>query len=86
MTGKKCYNSYEPEKGINTVTLNFNMAGTIIERVSGERFDHYVLNHILKPLKLYGGYNVNELNQNLLPKFYELVIDSAKFILFTRRL
>ena len=77
---QKCYNSYEPGKGYQYCNLNFNMAGTIIERVSGERFDHYVLNHILKPLKLYGGYNVNELNQNLFAKIYEFNIDSAKFI------
>jgi CubicO group peptidase (beta-lactamase class C family) len=77
---QKCYNNYEPGKGYQYCNLNFNMAGTIIERVSGERFDHYVVNHVLKPLKLYGGYNVNELNQNLFAKIYEFNIDSSKFI------
>jgi len=77
---QKCYNNYEPGKGYQYCNLNFNMVGAIIERVSGERFDHYVVNHVLKPLKLYGGYNVNELNQNLFAKIYEYNIDSAKFI------
>src|SRR5690606_13998791 len=32
--------------------LGYNMAGTILERVSGERFDAYVQAHVLDPLGL----------------------------------
>ncbi len=76
---QKCYNNYEPGKGYEYCNLNFNMVGTIIEKYSGERFDRYVPNHILKPLKLYGGYNVNELDQTRFAKLYEYNTDSAKF-------
>ena len=77
---QKCYNNYEPGKDYEYCNLNFNMVGAIIEKYSGERFDHYVPNHILKPLGLYGGYNVNELDQNKFAKLYEYNSDSAKFI------
>ncbi|MBQ4221807.1 MAG: beta-lactamase family protein, partial [Bacteroidales bacterium] len=47
----KCYNDYEPGSGgYEYCNLNLNMAGTILERVSGERFDQYVVNHVLRPL------------------------------------
>ncbi|MBS1632996.1 MAG: beta-lactamase family protein [Bacteroidetes bacterium] len=75
----KCYNDYEPGKGYQYCNLNFNMAGSILEKYSGERFDHYVVNHVLKPLKIYGGYNVNELDSNLFARIYEYNPDSAKF-------
>ncbi len=77
---KKCYNDYEPGKGYQYCNLNFNMVGAIIEKVSAERFDRYVVNHILKPLGLYGGYNVNELNQSLFAKIYEYNTDSSLFV------
>lgn len=75
----KCYNDYEPGKGYQYCNLNFNMAGSILEKYSGERFDHYVVNHVLNPLKIYGGYNVNELDSNLFARIYEYNPDSAKF-------
>lgn len=78
---QKCYNNYEPGKGYQYCNLNFNMAGGIIEKFSGERFDKYVFNHVLKPLKLYGGYNVNELDQNRLANIYEYNTNSGKFVL-----
>ena len=77
---QKCYNSYEPGKGYQYCNLNFNIAGTIIERASGERFDRYVKKHILNPMKLYGGYNVNELDNSRFATIYEYNTDSAKFI------
>ncbi len=77
---QKCYNNYEPGKGYMYCNLNFNMVGAIIEKISGERFDKYVPHHILKPLKIYGGYNVNELDTKRFAKIYEYNTDSAKFI------
>ncbi len=58
----KCYNDYEPGKGYRYCNLNYNMVGTIIEKISGERFDQYVKHHILDPLGLYGGYCVDSLD------------------------
>lgn len=77
---EKCYNDYEPGKGYMYCNLNFNIAGTIIEKISGERFDRYVKNHVLDPLHLYGGYNVNELDKSRFASIYEYNTDSSKFI------
>lgn len=67
----KCFNDYEPGKGYQYCNLNFNIAGTIIEKISGERFDQYVKHHILDPLKLYGGYCVDSLDNSRFTTLYE---------------
>ena len=67
----KCYSDYEPGKGYRYCNLNFNMVGTIIERVSGERFDQYVKHHVLDPLGLYGGYCVDSLDRNRFAMIYD---------------
>jgi len=77
---ENCYNNYEPGKRYMYCNLNFNMIGTIIEKVSGERFDAYIQNHILKPLQLYGGYYVNELDKSKFATIYEYQPDAAKFV------
>ena len=77
---EKCYNNYEPSKGYAYCNLNFNMIGTIIEKVSGERFDAYIQNHILKPLQLYGGYYVNGLDKSKFATIYEYQPNAAKFV------
>src|SRR3546814_13962590 len=59
---KKAYNNYAPGADYQYCNLNFNLAGAILEKYSGERLDHYVEKHILKPLDLYGGYNVYDLD------------------------
>jgi len=41
-----CYNAYEPGTGYQYCNLNYNMAGTIIEKITGERFDQYVKNRM----------------------------------------
>ena len=71
----KCYNNYEPGTGYEYCNLNYNMVGTIIERVSGQRFDKYVKTHILDPLALYGGYEVGALDASKFVTLYEY--DSA---------
>ena len=76
----KCYNSYEPGKRYEYCNFNFNMIGTIIEKVSGERFDAYIQNHILNPLQLYGGYYVNGLDKSKFATIYEYQPDAAKFV------
>jgi len=75
-----CYNSYEPGKGYMYCNLNYNIIGTIIEKISGERFDQYVKHHILDPLGLYGGYCVDSLDKSRFATIYEYRTDSAKFI------
>ena len=76
----KCYNNYEPDNGYMYCNLNYNMAGSILEKITGVRFDQYIKQQILDPLGLYGGYNVNSLDSNLFAKIYEYNKDSARFI------
>ncbi len=75
----KCYNAYEPGTGYQYCNLNYNMAGTVIEKISGERFDQYVKHHILDPLGIYGGYCVDSLDNSRFATIYEYNGDSAKF-------
>jgi len=70
-TWAQCYNEYEPACGYEYCNLNLNLAGTILERISGERFDQYVVNHITKPLGLYAGYCVDSLDKTKFGKLYE---------------
>jgi CubicO group peptidase (beta-lactamase class C family) len=76
----KCYNSYEPGKRYEYCNFNYNMIGTIIEKVSGERFDAYIQNHILNPLQLYGGYYVNGLDKSKFATIYDYQTDAVKFV------
>src|SRR5690606_37499080 len=76
---EKGYNAYAPGKGYEYCNLAYNMTGAIIEKYSGERFDQYVRGHILTPLGLYGGYNVNELDASSFASIYEYNPDSVKF-------
>lgn len=77
----KAYSDYAPGKGYRYCNLNFNMIGTIVEKISGERFDQYVINHVLAPLKLYGGYDVDGLDKSRFASIYEYKADSTKFVL-----
>lgn len=66
----KCYNDYPPGGGYQYCNLNFNMVGAVVERLSGERFDVYIKDHILRPLGLYGGYNIDSLDSRLFTTLY----------------
>ena len=82
----KCYNKYEPGTGYMYCNLNYNMVGTIIEKISGQRFDQYVKNHILDPLNLYGGYCVDSLEQSRFATIYEYNTTTKNFNRSTRGL
>lgn len=77
---RKCYNSYAPDSGYQYCNLNYNMAGAILERISGIRFDKYIQQNILQPLSLFGGYNVDEFDNEQFAQIYDYNRDSAKFI------
>lgn len=66
-TWEKAWNDYEPGSKYQYCNLGYNTLGAILEKVSGERFDKYIANHILKPLGVYANHNVHEL-------------DSARFV------
>lgn len=72
----KCYNDYEPGTKYQYCNLDYNMTGAVIERISGERFDNYVRNHVLEPLHLYGGYCVDSLDASFFATIYDY--DSTK--------
>ena len=76
---EKCYNNYEPGKGYLYCNLNFNMVGAIIEKTTGERFDGYIKNHILSPLRLYGGYWVESLQKDRFVTLYDYNASLKKF-------
>ena len=67
----KCYSDYAPGTGYKYCNLNYNMVGAVIEKFSGERFDNYVKNHILNPLGLYGGYNIDSLDASRFATLHE---------------
>jgi CubicO group peptidase (beta-lactamase class C family) len=73
------YNAYAPGKGYEYCNLNFNLAGAILEKYSGVRFDAYIQENILQPLGLYGGYDVDQLDKSRLATLYAYQRDSAKF-------
>ena len=75
----KCYSDYAPGAGYRYCNLNYNMVGTVIEKLSGERFDNYVKNHILNPLGLYGGYNVDSLDANRFATLHEYDANTKTF-------
>jgi CubicO group peptidase (beta-lactamase class C family) len=50
-----------PGKYFNYVNLNWGVLGTVMEAVSGQRFDRYMKAAILAPLGLPGHYNAEEL-------------------------
>lgn len=39
---------------------NYILLGTMLERLSGERFDRYMTNHVLAPLEIHGSFNMND--------------------------
>lgn len=77
---QSAYNAYAPGEGYQYCNLNFNLAGAILEKYSGVRFDAYIQENILKPLGLYGGYDVDQLDKSRLATLYAYQRDSAKFI------
>ncbi|MFT8309173.1 serine hydrolase domain-containing protein [Acetobacter malorum] len=78
------HDGHTPGTYFTYCNLCYGLVGTIIERVSGERFDHYQKHHVLEPLKIDGGYNVAELEHperlatlyQHLPSGYEAAVDS----------
>lgn len=67
---KNSYNDYAPGEQYQYCNLNFNMAGAILERITGQNFDDYIRENILRPLNLYGGYRVDALNDQLFATIY----------------
>lgn len=65
------HENYGPGEGYDYSNMGLNLAGSILEKVSGVRFDDYVRNNVIRPLGLYGGHNVDSLDANLFATIYE---------------
>ena len=79
-TWKQAWNSYAPETGYEYCNLGFNTLGTIVERVSGERYDQYIVNHILNPIGVYGGYEVLSLDSTKFVNIYTWNEETGEYI------
>ena len=75
----KAYIDYAPGDSFLYCNLNYNMIGAILERASQQRFDDYVIQQVLKPLSLYGGYDVTKLDSSRFAYIYEYNTDSKKY-------
>jgi CubicO group peptidase (beta-lactamase class C family) len=64
------FHNYAPGEGYSYCNLNYNLLGSIVEKVSGTRFDQYIEQIILKPLSLTAGYRVDALPATLLTPLY----------------
>lgn len=62
----KNYKSYYLKKMPGTTydycNIGYHLLAAIIEKVTGMRFDGYIDQHIMKPLNLYGGFDVTKLD------------------------
>lgn len=75
---KNSYNDYAPGTRYQYCNLNYNMAGAILERLTGKNFDDYIRQHILAPLHLAGGYRVDRLDSSLFATLYAQ--DDGEFV------
>ena len=55
------FNSKTPGSYFNYSNINYVILGTIVEKISGLRFDIYCNQHIFEPLSLDASFNVNDL-------------------------
>lgn len=78
---QEVYNAYAPGAGYQYCNLNFNLAGAILEKYAGQRFDLYIQENILRPLGVYGGYDVDVLDSSRFAKIYRYLPDSSSFLL-----
>ncbi|MBQ9705897.1 MAG: beta-lactamase family protein [Paludibacteraceae bacterium] len=66
------FKDYAPGTDYEYCNLNMNMAGAILERLCGTRFDLYIDSCILRPLGLYGGYDTDRLDRSRLASLYHV--------------
>ncbi len=53
-----------PGQYFDYVNLNWGVLGTVIEAVSGQRFDHYMRQAVLGPMHIAGGFNPEDFSRN----------------------
>lgn len=70
---EESYFDYKPGEGYNYSNMGLNLAGTILEKVSGVRFDDYVRTNVIHKLGLYGGHNIDSLDVNKFAMIYNSI-------------
>ena len=65
------YYTYAPGEQYNYSNMAINLAGAIIEKLSGVRFDDYIRENIIWKLGLYGGHNVDSLDAGKFATIYK---------------
>ncbi len=58
---KNIWNNKEPGSYFTYCNLNFGITGTLIEKISNERFDRFIKKEILQPLGIYGSFNASDI-------------------------
>src|SRR5437588_6718086 len=69
---------FPPGKIPSYSNYGFTLAGYIVERVSGERFEHYIENHILKPLRMTNSTFDQPLPPQLAPQMSKGYLNASK--------
>ena len=69
-----------PGKYFHYCNLNYGVLGTVIERVTGERFDLYQRAHVLDPLGIGGGYVVSNFDAKTFAQLGTLYIKAGDWI------
>ena len=66
----EAYLEKEPGTHYCYSNLGLNLAGAILEKVSGVRFDEYIKRNVIDPLGLYGSFNVDALDASRFASLY----------------
>lgn len=66
------YFDYAPGEGYNYSNMGLNLAGSILEKIAGVRFDQYIIDNIFTPLGLHGGHNCDLLDTTRIAKLYHI--------------
>jgi len=66
----KGYNAYAPGTQYEYCNLGYNTLGTLVEIHSGERFDLYIKKHMIDPLGLNAGFNVDAFDRDQFVTLY----------------
>lgn len=64
----------------NSSTAAFNVAGAIVEKVTGERFDAYASAHIFQPMGITAGFSKEDFESGLVAKSYNWSVKSNKYL------
>lgn len=70
---QESYFKYAPGEGYCYSNMGLNLAGTILEKVSGIRFDNYVKDSVINKLGLYGGHNIDSLDASRFALIYNRI-------------